>query len=967
MKVALSVLGAILSAMIAGAMDMSGDWRVTGEGLDGVARLPGTLGDARLGKEQNYETWNCISNKQERYALRARHKFIGKAVWSRKVTVSSELAAKPLELFLERVLWESTVKVDGRVIGSRDSLGTPHIYAFAAGELSAGEHLFEIEIDNSCHFNYSGWSHSWGPTTQTRWNGIIGRFELREANPLRSARVFAKWPAEGRFEIDLPKAAKLAKVEVEGLSVKSWERKGDRVTVKFDGEPVYWSEWHPRRYRLRMSDGEGFAREMKIAFRTFERRGNRLYLNGTPIWIRGDVDNCQFPLTGYPAMTPAEWRRQIRIQKLNGCNAMRSHTWTPPEAAYEAADEMGFYWMVEVGYWSDGWMKNRAIGGGNKPLDDFLHAEVFRIVDTYGDHPSVMSVSMGNELGSSDFGIMDQWMREIKAHDGRMLTIASTARKVCPSDDYMTTHDYPGIGSVRCWRRPHTDWDYEKAYAQAPIPVIAHEIGQWPVYPFWDDMSHFTGLLKAYDWMWMRSLAETNDTIRFTRRWHVASMKTNRLMYKDEVESFMRTPSCAGLQLLDVRDYTGQGEALIGWLDANFEAKPGTSEVGPFSSVFRPLPFLARFSKYTWTVGETFSARLQVRNLTEEPIPAGTRWQWTFAGRGGYAVLDKDLPPYEIADVGTVSAELEAWMCETKQDLCFGENSWSIWVFPKENPAAVPPNVMMTADARVALDALAAGRRVIYTGGAAVSGKGKFEPVYWSSIHFPSKDPTVAIGTWFDEDHPVFAGFPTEDWMDWQWRSLAEGAKVHVVSGFPSGFEAMAMPVSDIHFSEFLATMFEVRCGKGNLFVCGYNLEANTPEAKALRRSLFAYVSGDVFRPRFEVSAEALRKFMIPDPKARKELSSADYSVKRSSTALSLTVNNATPVQGHFVVRFFSAADLEGTFEGKPCRIEMAVDGEMRLVGQMNREDALDGKFQFECRAKTGVMPRFAGVEIQPE
>ena len=33
------------------ALDMGGEWRVTGEGLEGVAKLPGTLGDAKLGKE----------------------------------------------------------------------------------------------------------------------------------------------------------------------------------------------------------------------------------------------------------------------------------------------------------------------------------------------------------------------------------------------------------------------------------------------------------------------------------------------------------------------------------------------------------------------------------------------------------------------------------------------------------------------------------------------------------------------------------------------------------------------------------------------------------------------------------------------------------------------------------------------------------------------------------------------------
>jgi hypothetical protein len=288
-------------------------------------------------------------------------------------------------------------------------------------------------------------------------------------------------------------------------------------------------------------------------------------------------------------------------------------------------------------------------------------------------------------------------------------------------------------------------------------------------------------------------------------------------------------------------------------------------------------------------------------------------------------------------------------------------------VFPNEKKAELPNDVVMTADLESAVTALAKGGRVIYTGKSSLVGKGKFEPVYWSSIHFPSKDPSVALGTWFNEDHRVFAEFPTENWMDWQWRSLAEGATVHVLKNAPAKLDAIAMPVSDIHFSEFLATMFELRALKGRLFVCGYNLDADTPEAKALRRSIFNYVAGEDFKPAVELDEAALRRMMTPDPKAVKELSRADYRVQTKNGEMTLSVLKATPVQGKFAVRFFTDGDVEGEFEGKKCVKEMAVDGEMRLVGQMNREDALDGKFIFKCRAKKGALPRFAGVEIIPQ
>ena len=68
--------------------------------------------------------------------------------------------------------------------------------------------------------------------------------------------------------------------------------------------------------------------------------------------MRGPVDECVYPLTGYPPMDKAAWMRVLSICKSYGFNYMRFHSWCPPEAAFAAADELGFFFQVEIPLWT---------------------------------------------------------------------------------------------------------------------------------------------------------------------------------------------------------------------------------------------------------------------------------------------------------------------------------------------------------------------------------------------------------------------------------------------------------------------------------------------------------------------------------------------------------------------------------------------------------------------------------------
>ena len=960
MKKTLLLFG-LAAASMTFAFDLGGEWKVSGDGFAGVARLPGTLAEAGLGAKQSYETWLALTNRGEKGALRLSHVYRGKAVWSRTVEVPAELAGKSLELFMERVMWVSELKVDGRAIGRRDSLGTPHVYRFAPDELAPGPHRFEIEIDNSSHYCFTGKSHGWGWSTQTCWNGVIGRFELREASPLDAAQVFAPYPTK---EVGVAFGGERLKASIDGIPLEG-RCDGERHVFALPFAPKPWSEANPRLYTLTLSSGD-HVRDVRIGFRTIERRGNRLFLNGVPLWIRGDVDNCQFPLTGHPAMTPAEWRRQIRVQKENGINAMRFHTWTPPEAAFQAADELGFYLFTETGFWADANIPKSNVGRGNAELDDFCRRELFAMADAYGNHASFVGIGVGNELGKCDFTMMNVWMRELKARDASRLTTVSTARTIAESDDIMVTHLYPGIGPVRCRFRPDTDWDYEDVYSKTKLPTVAHEIGQWPVYPLWTEIGKYDGLLKPFDWEAMRLEAERNGTMRFNREYHRASLKTNRFMYKDEVEGYLRTPSCAGLQLLDVRDYTGQGEALVGWLDAFFDAKAGISELQPFSSVLRPVVFLARVPKFVLTADETFSASLLVRNVSEAAIPAGARYPYSFAGETGWIEVKDAVSPGEFSEPFNVSFRLDRSMVSRRQELRFGENRWSVFVMdagPKA--AAVPAKVTMTDDPAAAAKALESGGRVVYTGRSVGAVRGRFVPVYWSTAYFPIYDPCAMLGTWFDEDHPAFAEFPTEDWMDRQWRTLTDAALVHEAKGLPSNFRPIAMPVPDIHLSRLFATLFEVSVGKGRLLVCGYPIDrADSLEARQLRRSILDYASSERFAPVTAVGPEWFAAFACR--KRPEDIDDGDWRVeRRANGSVLLTVVNPPRRSGEYTVLFKEDAIVTATCEGRHCKTFSAIPVAM-AVGAVSKPDTSDGRIEFLFSSADATIPPVASVSFRP-
>ena len=871
-------------ALFLAALSLAGEYTVSGPGVSGTLTLPGTLADARLGRHMTEAEYEKIDPKSiHKGCLTREYQYLGKAAYVRRIVLTEDDCRVPLEVFLERVMWKSEVFLDGVSLGAEDILSVPHVHPVPPALATPGEHELRIEVDNSNQYRFSESSHSYGPQMQSVWHGVLGRMEIRERNPLRDVRIFAA-PGGRTLSFEAPEGfeANAETVRVEGESVTVRRTGGNAVEVELARVPESWSEFHPRLYFLVLTDPQtGLVVRHRFGFRSVAARDHALYVNGVRSFIRGNVENCNFAKDGSPALTKEAWLAILRpLKREDGINALRFHTWTPTAAAFEAADELGAYLLPEADIWVDlrgDWDFTKVMADKGKPhplgygfpIDGYVRRALKAIARAYGNSPSFLSLGIGNELGGTRWDVAAGWIEAMKRDDPRRLYFVSTAREVTRADDYMVTHSYPGVGLVRKAFRPSTDWDYEAQYAKTGIPTMAHEIGQWPVYPMWDFLSKFTGHLRPYNIARWKACAERHGTLRFNRLFHEASARQSRLIYKDEVESFLRTPSCAGVQLLNAQDFTGQGEALVGWRDPFYDLKPGFRDLPAFGTVWNVTNFLARVPKWTWRRGETFRARLQVRNLGETAIPAGEAFPCALDGKARRAAAAAPIEPGRLAEAGTVELALDGTVALGPHELRFGTNRWRFWVYPDERSAAVPDGVLLTDDPQEAAARLASGGTVLYTGTSVGGEKDSFRTVYWVGNKTWDWRPPLgaSLGTCVFDGDPALRGFPTENWTDWQWYHLVQGANLHRLDDMPKGFRLITMSVSDFHFSFLASSLFEAKVGKGRLLVCGYRIDGDDPAQVRLRASLLDYLASGEGAAQTELPVQWFEKKFCAPPR----------------------------------------------------------------------------------------------------
>jgi hypothetical protein len=925
-------------------IDLSGVWSLKldeekqgmPQSFNDVISLPGTTSHSQKGNRNEAKEIGHLTDE---------FKFEGHAWFLRKIEITDEFAGKTFLLYLERTR-VTTLWIDGVKIGTQNSLCTPHIYNISES-LSPGTHTITLLVDNTSY--PTGGGHLTSRDTQTNWNGITGKIELQIYNEAylsdiqvypdlkaRSATIKAKVKGLENGTVTICAESFNGKT-VHSVKEEEFSFSANEITIKYvlGEKALLWSEYEPNLYKLKLSlKGDGLTldtSEVTFGLRDFRTSGDKFTINGIKTFLRGKHDGLIFPKTGFAPTTVDEWLKVLKISKAYGINHYRFHTCCPPKAAFEAADQLGIYMEPELPFW--GTVTDEGYEKHNPAEQEYLVKEGISILNKFGNHPSFVMMSLGNELWGSKKRIAEI-LRLYKSIDNRHLyTQGSNNFQFTPvileeedffcgvrfSRDRLIRGSYADcdapLGHVQTGE-PNTMKSYDenisgmaageekKAAGNAgatieiqygtgtkkvkaagsesqlipTVPVISHEIGQYETYPNYKEISKYTGSLKARNLETFKKRLEDKGLGDLAEKYFQCSGKLAVACYKEELEAAFRSKKLSGFQILDIQDFTGQGTALVGILDAFMDSK-GIVSPEEWCSFCSDAVLLARFDKYNFAADENFDAHIELSYY--RPIALeNLKLVWELKNGStvyekGEALVSTNLKE-NYFDICHISVKIPDVRSMEKLTLSLSIDNtnifktYELWAYPKNIFIEREGLNIFDSLCEEAIDLLDKGEKVLLLpklDSLKNSIEGFYSSNFWCYPMFRSisesinkKVPVGTMGLLINNLHPVFEYFPCEEYSTYQWWSIVANSRSIILDDTPEDFRPIVQTIDNFERNHKLGLIFECKVLNGKLLVCSCDFDKiiDKPEGKQLLFSILSYFNSDRFQPKVTVHSTCL-------------------------------------------------------------------------------------------------------------
>jgi len=875
--------------------------------------LPGTTDMRQKGKLNT----NMIETNQ----LSREYIFEGKALYTKIVKIPSNWKKTAISLYMERTK-PTTLWIDGKKVGTNSDITTPQRYN-VTNFLAPGKHHIAILVDNGktgVPLQVFSSSHAYSNSTQTNWNGIIGDFYL-ESSPLCGITDIQTYPdinnksvkatISFRNETKNIKQGHLtlyAECRFKGKQIRSAVIQTNvdltlpkqTVELPLNDNALLWDEFSPAIYCLYVTlNTKQYTDTYQTTFglRKFEVRNKQFVINNKITFLRGKHDGCVFPLIGHTAMDVASWRHYFQVAKQYGINHYRFHSWCPPEACFEAADIEGIYLQPELPIWGNIDIKDTA-------LCNFLLKEGRNIQKTYSNHPSFVMFALGNELSGADGLAM--LIRTFKSEEARHLFGAgsnnylgmngkqddeqffTTCRVGKEKEKQFNTHARASFSFADAYdggylnhTYPNSVMNFSAANDLCDIPIISHETGQFQIYPNYDEIKKYTGVLKPRNFEVFRQRLKEAGMADQAHDFLMASGKWSALLYRADIEMNLRTPHWGGFQLLDLQDYPGQGSAYVGILDAFMDSKGVITPEEWHHFCCETVPLFCT-SKFCWTNKETLSGEIRIANYSSQDLK-DKYIIWTLID-SRHQVLDKNEIPIEVrqgevATIATIKPDISSIKKAEKVELELSifntpyRNTYSFWVYPADNNPKPANDILVAYDLNDTVMArlMAGGKVLLFPDKNKLANQtigALFQTDYWNyrmfrtvceNLHRPVSPGTMGILT--DPKHPALEEFPSEFHTNWQWFPIIKQSYPMILDCLPQNYHPIIQVIDNVERNHKLGLLYELKTSNGRLLVCMSDLKSvlDKPEARQFYCSLLHYMSSSDFEPSLTLKPDELK------------------------------------------------------------------------------------------------------------
>jgi len=154
-----------------------------------------------------------------------------------------------------------------------------------------------------------------------------------------------------------------------------------------------WSPEHPRLYAVALHAGSDRLND-EIGFRTIEVQGDRIRLNGKPVFLRGISFHDEAPFRSGRAWSDKDASTLLGWAQELHCNFVRMAHYPHTENEYRLADKLGLMVWSEIPvYWGIDWTSPRTLEVAKHQLWEMIRRD--------HNHAAVILWSMSNETPES--------------------------------------------------------------------------------------------------------------------------------------------------------------------------------------------------------------------------------------------------------------------------------------------------------------------------------------------------------------------------------------------------------------------------------------------------------------------------------------------------------------------------------------------------------------------------------------